>query len=179
MEGHTFISENPARQALTEGRKIAAIIATMGTTDSVGLDDLQAIAAMRDALANEFRLAYRPHIHADAVIGWVWSVFNDYDCDGNPLGFRPRILRALAGACRRIRHLALADSVGVDFHKTGFAPYLSSLVSPAWCWRRIGRTCSGSRGTRNRCRTSTTPGNTTPACTCWKQPGRAPVRSPP
>ena len=37
-------------------------------------------------------------------------------------------LRALAGACRRIRELPLADSVGVDFHKTGFTPYISSLV---------------------------------------------------
>ena len=120
--------EGAARKALAEGRKIAAIIATMGTTDSFGLDDLQAIAALRDALADEFQLAYRPHVHADAVIGWAWSVFNDYDFEANPLGFRPRTLRALAGACRRIRHLALADSVGVDFHKTGFTPYISSLV---------------------------------------------------
>ena len=120
--------EEAARKALSEGRKIAAIIATMGTTDSFGLDDLKAIAAMRDTLVDEFGLAYRPHIHADAVIGWAWSVFNDYDFEANPLGFRPRTLRALAGACRRIRHLPLADSVGVDFHKTGFAPYISSLV---------------------------------------------------
>ena len=120
--------EGAARKALAEGRKIAAIIATMGTTDSFGLDDLQAIAALRDALADEFQLAYRPHIHADAVIGWAWAVFNDYDFEANPLGFRPRTLRALAGACRRIRHLVLADSVGVDFHKTGFTPYISSLV---------------------------------------------------
>jgi hypothetical protein len=28
---------------------------------------------------------------------------------------------------RRIQHLNLADLVGVDFHKTGFAPYVSSL----------------------------------------------------
>ena len=27
----------------------------------------------------------------------------------------------------RVRHLPLADSVGIDFHKTGFAPYVSSL----------------------------------------------------
>ena len=100
----------------------------MGTTDSFGLDNLEAIAALRDRLVEEYRLPYRPHIHADAVIGWAWSVFNDYDFDENPLGFRPRTLRALAGACRRIRHLSLADSVGVDFHKTGFAPYISSLV---------------------------------------------------
>ena len=120
--------EDAARAALDNGKKIAAIIATMGTTDAFGLDDLQAIVAMRDSLVDEFQLSYRPHIHADAVIGWAWSVFNDYDFQDNPLEFRPRTLRALAGACRRIRHLALADSMGIDFHKTGFAPYISSLV---------------------------------------------------
>ena len=75
-----------------------------------------------------FKLDYRPHIHVDAAIGWAWSVFNDYDFENNPLGFRPRTIRALAGASRRIRHLSLADSVGIDFHKTGFTPYISSLV---------------------------------------------------
>jgi glutamate/tyrosine decarboxylase-like PLP-dependent enzyme len=116
-----------ARQALADGKKIAAFIATMGTTDAFGLDDLEAIVALRDRLVDEFKLGYRPHVHADAVIGWAWSVFNDYDFDENPLGFRPRTLRALAGACRRISKLHLADSVGIDFHKTGFAPYVSSL----------------------------------------------------
>ena len=120
--------EQQVRAALKNGRKIAAIIATLGTTDSFGLDDLESIAALRDALVVEFQLDYKPHIHADAVIGWAWSVFNDYDSEKNSLGFRPRTIRALAGACRRIRHLPLADSVGIDFHKTGFAPYISSLV---------------------------------------------------
>ena len=116
------------RKALKNGKKIAAIIATLGTTDAFGLDDLESIVALRDRLIEEFQLDYRPHIHADAVIGWAWSVFNDYPFEENPLGFRPRTVRALAGACRRIRHLSLADSVGIDFHKTGFAPYISSLV---------------------------------------------------
>ena len=120
--------EQAARTALSSGKKIAAIIATLGTTDAFGLDDLQGIVALRDTLVEEFQLAYCPHIHADAVIGWAWSVFNEYDFESNPLGFRPRTLRALAGTCRRIRHLSLADSIGVDFHKTGFAPYISSLV---------------------------------------------------
>lgn len=120
--------EREARAALANGKKIAAIIATMGTTDAFGLDDLQGIVTLRDAWVDEFKLDYRPHVHADAVIGWAWSVFNDYDFGENPLGFRPRTLRALAGARRRIRHLSLADSIGVDFHKTGFAPYVSSLV---------------------------------------------------
>ena len=120
--------EGEVRTALKSGKKVAAIIATLGTTDAFGLDDLERIAALRDTLVDDFRLDYRPHIHADAAIGWAWSVFNDYDFENNSLGFRPRTIRALAGASRRIQHLSLADSVGIDFHKTGFTPYISSLV---------------------------------------------------
>ncbi|MYC78826.1 aspartate aminotransferase family protein [Candidatus Poribacteria bacterium] len=120
--------EQETREVLASGKKIAAILATLGTTDAFGLDDLESIVTLRDTLVNEFQLDYRPHIHADAVIGWAWSVFNDYNFEENPLGFRPRTLRALAGAGRRIRYLSLADSIGIDFHKTGFAPYISSLV---------------------------------------------------
>lgn len=117
-----------ARAVLQGGRPIAAIIATLGTTDAFGLDDLTAIVALRDELVREFSLPYRPHVHADAVIGWAWQVFSDYDFETNPLGFRPRTVRALAGARQRIRHLNLADSIGIDFHKTGYTPYISSLV---------------------------------------------------
>ena len=119
--------ESHARAALKEGKKIAAIIATMGTTDAFGLDDLGAIVEIRDQLEAEFSLDYRPHIHADAVIGWAWSVFNDYDFRANPLGFPHRTVRALAGTQRRIASLDRADSIGIDFHKTGFTPYVSSL----------------------------------------------------
>ncbi len=116
-----------ARQALEEGKKLAAIIVTLGTTDAFGLDDLAGVVALRDELVCKLDLPYRPHIHGDAVIGWAWSVFNDYDIEANPHGFRRRTIRALAGARRRIQHLQLADSIGIDFHKTGFAPYTSSL----------------------------------------------------
>ncbi len=119
--------EPAARKHVEAGGKIAGFIATMGTTDAFGLDDLEAMVALRDALVRDYHLAYRPHVHADAVIGWAWSVFNDYDFEGNPLGFRPRTVRALSGASRRISKLALADSLGIDFHKTGFCPYISSL----------------------------------------------------
>lgn len=122
------ILEAELRKALTDGKKIACIIATLGTTDAFGLDNLMQIVALRNTLVEEFELEYQPHIHADAVIGWAWSVFNTYNFEENPLGFRPRTVRALAGAFRRIQHLHLADSVGIDFHKTGFAPYISSLV---------------------------------------------------
>ncbi len=114
--------------ALRSGAKVAGIVATMGTTDAFGVDDLAAIVKIRDEMVEEFKLPYRIHVHADAVIGWAWSVFNDYDFENNPLGFRPRTLRMLATARRDIHHLHLADSVGIDFHKSGFTPYTSSMV---------------------------------------------------
>jgi glutamate/tyrosine decarboxylase-like PLP-dependent enzyme len=109
------------------GRRIAAIVATLGTTDAFGLDDLAAVHSLRDGLVAEHQLDYTPHLHADAVIGWAWSAFRDYDFAANPLGFRGRTVRALAEAADVVQHLPLADSVGIDFHKTGFAPYVSSL----------------------------------------------------
>jgi glutamate/tyrosine decarboxylase-like PLP-dependent enzyme len=120
--------EQAADEAISRGRRIAAIVATLGTTDSFGLDDLQAIHGLREKLVERHGLDYIPHIHADSVIGWAWSVFGGYDFDANPLEFRARTLRALASTWNRIRHLKLADSLGVDFHKTGFAPYISSLL---------------------------------------------------
>lgn len=117
-----------AWSAVERGEKIAAFIVTLGSTDAFGIDNLAAIAALRDTLVQEFHLPYTPHIHADAVIGWAWAVFNEYDFEKNPLGFRPRTIRALAGARKDIRHLALADSIGIDFHKPGFTPYISSMI---------------------------------------------------
>jgi len=120
--------EKRAREALEQGKKIAAFVATMGTTDSLGLDDLEAIVRIRDRLVEDYSLDYVPHVHADAVIGWAWAALNNYDFDGNPLGFRQRTVHALRGVNRKISKLHLADSVGIDFHKTGFCPYASSVV---------------------------------------------------
>ncbi len=127
----TCLLESRCRQVLKSGTKIAAIVATMGTTDAFGIDDLREIVDIRDRLADEFSLDYRPHVHADAVIGWAWSVFNDYDLDANPLEFGHRTIRAIAGAQRRITHLGRSDTLGIDFHKTGFTPYVSSLFLTA------------------------------------------------
>ena len=119
--------EQALRKTLDDGEKIGAIIATLGTTDAFGIDDLAAIVRLRDELVQEYALDYKPHIHADAVIGWAWAVFRDYDFTDNPLGFHARTLRSLTDSLARIDGLQLADSVGVDFHKTGYVPYISSI----------------------------------------------------
>ena len=157
--------ESLLRDVLKQGRKVAAIIATLGTTDAFGLDDLEAVHSIRDKLVDEFNLDYRPHIHADAVIGWAWSVFNDYDFDENPLDFSHRTVRALAGTSRRMCQLHLADSLGIDFHKTGFTPYVSSL----FLIRDAAELLLISRG-RSRRRICFSRGIIIPASTHWRRP---------
>ncbi len=120
--------EHYLRAALERGDKIAVFVATLGTTDAFGIDDLAAIVRLRDRLTAEYKLEHPPHIHADAVIGWAWLVFRDYDFQTNPLGFRARTLRSLHDSVQRINALSMADSLGIDFHKTGYAPYISSAL---------------------------------------------------
>lgn len=99
----------------------------MGSTDAFGVDDIEAVHALRQRLVKEYRLDYMPYLHADAVIGWAYSVFNDYEFDANPLGIPAEALHSLKLLRERMRHLPLADSLGIDFHKSGYTPYASSL----------------------------------------------------
>lgn len=120
--------EQKCREILDKGDVLACVIATMGTTDSMGMDDLEDIHNMVQKLKNDYNLNYTPHIHADSVIGWAWSVFNDYDFDKNPLGFNSELLENLNSIKSKIAKLKYADSIGADFHKAGFTPLISSAV---------------------------------------------------
>lgn len=119
--------ESAMRAVIGRGEKIAAIVVTMGTTDSFGIDDIAGVHALRARLVQEFKLDYTPHIHADAVIGWSYSVFNDYDFSANPLDIPASTSESLKRIRARMQHLGLADSIGIDFHKGGYTPYMSSM----------------------------------------------------
>ncbi|NVM53081.1 MAG: aspartate aminotransferase family protein [Candidatus Helarchaeota archaeon] len=121
------VLEEKVKAEIEADNKIACIIATQGTTDAFGIDDLKGIVKIRDKLVKEYNLSYSPQIHADAVIGWIWAVFNDYNFQTNPLGFKERTLKSLRATSNLIKELRHADSLGVDFHKTGYSPYISSL----------------------------------------------------
>lgn len=115
-------------ELLQQNVKIATLLVTLGTTDAFGNDDIAAIVRLRDELVAEFKLPYNIHVHADAVASWVWAVFNDYDFASNPLALSAALTAALQKMTTHIQHLHLADSVGIDFHKSGFAPYVSSIA---------------------------------------------------
>lgn len=119
--------EKALRASIEKGERIAAIVVTMGSTDAFGVDDIEAVHALRQRLVKEYNLDYVPYLHADAVIGWAYSVFNDYDFATNPLGIPAAALHSLKTVRERIQHLSLADSLGIDFHKSGYTPYASSL----------------------------------------------------
>jgi len=104
---------------------VAAVVCTMGTTDSSAFDPIGKVRELLDRYPNPEGYG-KTVLYADAVVGWSWIYFRDYDFAKNPLGFSERILPILrrnGEAMKEIRH---ADAVGIDFHKVGFAPYVSS-----------------------------------------------------
>ncbi|WP_103502593.1 MULTISPECIES: pyridoxal-dependent decarboxylase [unclassified Streptomyces] len=120
--------EAACREVLARGHRLACIMGAGGTTSNMAVDDFSRIAAMRDRLAAEYNLDYTPHVHADTVIGWAYLCFLDYDLQRNALGFTPPVVAKLTRLVERLRTVRHADSFGTDFHKTGFAPYTSSMI---------------------------------------------------
>lgn len=116
------------RDELSKGKKIACINALGGTTSNMGIDDIKKIYDMRESLVREFSLSYSPHIHVDSVLGWVFLVFCKYDFSKNSLGFTPDAIKQLKKIVKRVKTFKYADSFGVDFHKTGYVAYTSSMI---------------------------------------------------
>jgi len=120
--------ERLCRQAIAEGKRIACIEALGGTTSNMAIDDIETICHLRDSLVSDYKLDYTPHVHVDSVVGWAYLFFKDYDFDANPLGFSPRVLEKVKMVYSHISKVKYADSFGVDFHKTGYTPYVSSMI---------------------------------------------------
>lgn len=120
--------EKACTQAIEDGKKIVCINALGGTTSNMGIDDIKKIYDIREKLINKFKLDYKPHIHVDAVLGWAYLVFSKYDFKSNPLNFSANVIKRIKKITKRIKTLKYADSFGVDFHKTGFVAYNSSIV---------------------------------------------------
>jgi glutamate/tyrosine decarboxylase-like PLP-dependent enzyme len=104
---------------------VATLICTMGTTDASAFDPIRKVRELLDRYPNPEGYG-KAVLYADAVVGWSWVFFKDYDFDQNPLGFSERILPILRKNGQAMAELSYADAVGIDFHKVGWAPYVSS-----------------------------------------------------
>ena len=117
--------ERKITELYEQGSSIAFIIATFGTTDAFGIDDIEAIREIIEAKATEYDVTV-PHLHADAAVGWVSCFLTEYDCQSNPLqATEPTLglIQQTQTATVGFRH---ADSVTLDFHKMGWGHYPSS-----------------------------------------------------
>ena len=104
---------------------VATVVCTMGTTDASAFDPIAKVRELIDRYPNPPGYG-KTILYADAVVGWSWVYFKDYDFDKNPLEFSERILPVLKQNGQAMKELVHADAIGIDFHKVGWSPYVSS-----------------------------------------------------
>lgn len=128
-EGRINLSEFELffREKIKEGKKIAIIIISGGTTNDMVVDPIKEVVELRDRLSDEFKLNYRPHVHVDSVVGFPWIFFKDYNFTINHLKISKDAVKKISEIIKDLKNLNHADSFGIDFHKMGFCPYISSL----------------------------------------------------
>lgn len=107
---------------------VPTVLLTIGTTDSCAIDDVKGVYDVIESVIKEYPGTHRPHLHLDAAIGWAFSFFNNYDLEKNNLYFQESFLKGLSKIQNLMKDLHLADSITLDMHKTGFAPYSSSFL---------------------------------------------------
>lgn len=104
---------------------VASVVCTMGTTDANAFDPVEDVRKLLDKYPNPPGYG-KALLYCDSVIGWSWIVFKNYDFKKNPLGFSDAVLPYIEKNYNAIKGIFYADAFGVDFHKTGFSPYISS-----------------------------------------------------
>lgn len=107
------------------GVKVAFVVATFGTTDGGGIDDIAGIRSLVDEIAARYS-APVPQLHVDAAVGWALCFLTEYDTNHNPLQLSAELLPVVRKVQHSTRQLQYADSVTIDFHKMGRAHYPSS-----------------------------------------------------
>jgi len=108
-----------------DGFKVAFVIATFGSTDAFGVDDVEGIRQILDDVSARHG-ARPPQLHVDAAVGWFVTVLNEYDRQANPFGLDAETLPLIEAAQRHSSGLRYADSITIDFHKLGWGHYPAS-----------------------------------------------------
>lgn len=125
----------------SDGILIAFVIATFGTTDAFGIDDIASIRKIIDRKAAQYGVT-PPQLHVDAAVGWVGCFLTEYDTAANPLGIQQETLQLIKTMQQSALGFQMADSVTIDFHKMGWGHYPSSafIVNRREDLARLART---------------------------------------
>ena len=129
-EGRIIVSdvERIIRENIERGKIFLGFNLCGGSTVEFDMDPVKEIYNLRETLVEEYGLDYKPIIHVDSVVGWIWLFFNGYDFDANPMNIPQLTLDKIRMMHSYIADIKYADSCGMDFHKTGYAPYISSII---------------------------------------------------
>jgi glutamate/tyrosine decarboxylase-like PLP-dependent enzyme len=124
---HATLTQLAARR-----QPVIACVSVIGTTEESAVDQLDRVIDVRAAAAREHRLSF--HLHADAAWGgYAASVL--YGPDGEPRSWQEACVRAgddvwpQQDVFNALRALKDTDSVTIDPHKLGYAPYPAGAVS--------------------------------------------------
>ncbi len=108
-----------------EKTAIAFVIATFGSTDAFGIDDIGAIRKIIREKSSQYDMPM-PQLHVDAAAGWSLCFLNEYNIESNELGLSHDVISVI----ERLRSYSMgiqhADSITLDFHKMGWGHYPSS-----------------------------------------------------
>ena len=115
-------------KAHNNGKRVAAVVCCGGTTINFNCEDTAAVNTIVNGFVSDYQLNYRPYLHFDSVIGWLY--FSLLNLSPEALAKKiphPRTRQRLTEVLRRFAGLEGFDSFGVDFHKNGLCPYASSF----------------------------------------------------
>ncbi|USN52950.1 MAG: hypothetical protein H6759_02740 [Candidatus Nomurabacteria bacterium] len=119
--------QETAERLLKQNKKIVCVILSGGNSLNNTVDPIKEVVSYIENVTQKFNLSYKPFVHVDTVIGWLWLMFNGYDFSKMISILNTGPSQKFKKMNTRLIELKLADSIGIDFHKNAFASYISSM----------------------------------------------------
>ncbi len=104
---------------------IAFVIATFGSTDAFGIDNIGEIRRVISEKSAKHKMPV-PHLHVDAAAGWSLCFLNEYNIENNEFQLSSEVIETVTKIKEFSMTMQSADSVTIDFHKMGWGHYPSS-----------------------------------------------------
>ncbi|PKK87304.1 MAG: hypothetical protein CVV63_01495, partial [Tenericutes bacterium HGW-Tenericutes-8] len=121
-------AEKIIHENIAKGKMFLGFNLTGGSTNEMAIDPVKQIYDLNAKIAKQYNLNYKPYIHIDSVLGWVFLFFKDYDFSTNNLNIDKQTINKIKSLTLKAVEFEYADSMGIDFHKTGYCPYSTSMV---------------------------------------------------
>lgn len=106
---------------------IGCIIFSGGNTTHCAAENIYEGINIINRTITKYNVPYVPYVYYDLVVCWPWLFFKDYNFSINKLGIESTVQKKIKAVTDIISYAYLADGVGIDFHKAGFAPLTNSL----------------------------------------------------